>query len=119
MNLSCAVFLALLCSAKVVVAQLAQSPSDTSFISRCSYQLDKTCALQVFGYIFQNLTSITSKCCRELVYSLGWECHDDWVQYHITRPSFHGNASDALAKSEQVWDTCVATAGPAPSPTTY
>lgn len=52
---------------------------------------------------------VTDDCCATFV-SAGKLCHDELVQYVETRPSFQGNVTEVLKRSDQVWNDCDAVA---------
>ncbi|KAH7512532.1 hypothetical protein FEM48_Zijuj12G0100500 [Ziziphus jujuba var. spinosa] len=63
------------------------------------------CGKLVYLAIFVNGTIVSKDCCTRLL-SVGKQCHHDLIVYATQRPTFKGNVSEILDKSEQVWNGC-------------
>ncbi|XP_048321659.2 protein DOWN-REGULATED IN DIF1 11 [Ziziphus jujuba] len=84
----------------------ASSPAPAQqHLLECANKLGD-CGKQVYFAVFVNGTTVTKDCCTRLL-SVGKQCHHDLIVYATQRPTFKGNVSEILDKSEQVWNGCI------------
>lgn len=72
----------------------------------CERRFTNKCGIEIGNSIF-NGGDVSESCCRDLV-TLGKPCHDIIVNRTLAVYHPNANKSQALAKSQQVWNECVA-----------
>ncbi|KAH7542059.1 hypothetical protein FEM48_Zijuj02G0033200 [Ziziphus jujuba var. spinosa] len=82
----------------------APSPSDYKFLVDCANTLSD-CGKELYLAIFQG-GGVSFYCCDRLVMEAGKLCNDDLVQYVVTKPSFKGNVTQVLERSDRLWNLC-------------
>lgn len=95
----------------------AEEIAQRRYLEGCSIKLSPRCGDAIFGSIFQNENDFFNdvECCRNLL-EMGRDCHNRMVNFICTLAKHKAYVSVTRPKAERLWNTCVAIAGGAPSP---
>ena len=85
-----------------------------AYLTECAAKLDPHCGDQIFFNIIYGNRTVSSECCFNLVFDMGYSCHRDMTNYAVESPKFEHDKDQISQRSQKVWNECSSSPSPQP-----